>query len=126
MLMAGPAWAAPSCEVVFQYNQGPPGALLRHRVTLQLAAGERRAIGQNRLDFVRNTGTRPVILQLSGTPQLEVRLEQGQQDPDRRLGYYFGPRPVVLHSVDCPGEAHSGLSPEHGIPPLSAKLHADS
>lgn len=98
---AAPAAAAAQCQLTYQYNAGTPGALQRTAVTLRLMAGETREIDQARLDYVRNLGPNGIRVRLSGAPQLEIVLLAGEQNPDARFGYHFGPRPVTLRSLTC-------------------------
>lgn len=101
LVTAAPAAAAAQCQLSYQYNEGAPGALLRTTVTLRLMAGETREFDQGRLDFVHNLGPNAIRVRLSGAPQLEIMLLAGEQDPDARFGYHFGPRPVTLRSLTC-------------------------
>ncbi len=89
------------CEILFQFNAGSMHQLQRHEVRLKLQSGETRDIGQSRIDFVVNMGPNPLQAWLTGGPRSEISLRAGEREPEARMGYFFGPRPVRLDRLNC-------------------------
>lgn len=95
------AGGAGHCEVRLQFNAGAGQQLQRHEIFLRLRSGEARHIGQSRMDYIVNLGPNSLQVWFTGGRLSEITLRAGERDPEARLGYFFGPRPVRLERLNC-------------------------